>query len=77
MRERDGRTPEQIQAHIEWTQADPFWRSNVLSMGAVRKHWDKHTLRMQQEQAPRASPPTEPAGFAALRDYFGERSVGS
>ena len=78
MRTQDKRTPEQIAAHIEWSQRDSFWRTNCLSMSSVRQHWDMHTGQMadprrngravdlQPVQA-RASPLIEPAGFASVR----------
>lgn len=57
MRQQDGRALDEIEAHIRWTQGDPFWSGNVLSMAKVRKHWDTHTLRMASQGQSRASPP--------------------
>ncbi len=41
----DERTPERIERAIRWCQADPFWRSNILSMPKLRDHYP--ALRLQ------------------------------
>lgn len=46
--DRDGRTPEQIAWLIQWSQRDPFWRANVLSMPKLRQQFD--TLRLQAQR---------------------------
>lgn len=43
--EVDGRTPEQIQRAIDWSQRDQFWSTNILSMPKLREKYD--TLRGQ------------------------------
>lgn len=40
----DSRTEEEIGALIDWSQSDPFWHTNILSMGALRKQFDRLTL---------------------------------
>jgi hypothetical protein len=59
--ERDGRTPEQVYAAIDWCQQDAFWRSNILSPGKLRAKYDQLRLRAstQHEQA-------QPKGLATL-----------
>ena len=47
MLRRDQRTAEEIQTLINWCQADSFWRANILSMGALRKHFDQLTVKMK------------------------------
>jgi hypothetical protein len=47
MRTQDGRSAEDILAHIEWCQRDSFWRANCLSMPALRRHFDQLTLQMR------------------------------
>lgn len=37
LQERDGRTSEQIEAIVRWSQADEFWRGNILSMPKLRE----------------------------------------
>lgn len=41
IRERDKKTDVQIKYLIKWTQADEFWRTNILSPGKLRKQWDQ------------------------------------
>ena len=48
MLRRDRRTEQQIRQLIEWSQGDPFWRANVLSMGKVREKFDQLSLKSQQ-----------------------------
>lgn len=51
----DGRTVEQVIKAIDWCQADPFWRGNILSMPKLRKQYE--TLRRHaQRPNGRASP---------------------
>jgi hypothetical protein len=45
--DRDGRTVEQVEQVIDWSQADAFWRSNVLSMPKLREQFDQLTLKMK------------------------------
>jgi len=45
MLQRDGRTPEQIEAVIRWARADPFWCANILSAESLRQRFD--TLELQ------------------------------
>jgi hypothetical protein len=48
MRDRDGRTIEQIRALFERVQRDSFWRVNVLSPDKLREKWDDLNLRLQE-----------------------------
>ncbi len=45
----DHRTPEAISEIITWSQADPFWLTNILSMSKLRKQFDALTLRKNQK----------------------------
>lgn len=45
LRDIDGHTCEEIRYLIRFSQADQFWHTNVLSMAALRKYWDR--LEMQ------------------------------
>jgi hypothetical protein len=40
----DQRTPQQVETIIRWSQADPFWRANILSMAKLRKQFDRLRL---------------------------------
>lgn len=44
----DRRPPEEVRAVILFAQSDPFWKTNILSVGKLRKQYD--TLKMQMEQ---------------------------
>jgi hypothetical protein len=44
----DKRTPEQINAIIEFSQKDLFWKSNILSAGKLREKFD--TLLLQKDR---------------------------
>ena len=48
----DGRGPERVEAVIRWCQGDSFWQNNILSPAALRKHFDRLELQMQQRPAP-------------------------
>ena len=45
MIERDKREPSKIKNLIDWSQQNDFWRTNILSANALRKHYDR--LRLQ------------------------------
>jgi len=42
------RDPERIEAVWRFCQSDPFWQSTILSPAALRKHFDRLELKMQQ-----------------------------
>lgn len=56
MLDRDGRSEAEVDAVVAWAQADEFWRANVLSMGAVRKQFDRLTLQMRRGHSPSRHP---------------------
>jgi hypothetical protein len=58
----DGRTVEQVIKAIDWSQADGFWRSNVLSMPKLREKYDQLRLAAQRPNG-RASPLIEVNGM--------------
>jgi hypothetical protein len=41
----DKRDPQDIKELICWSQSDPFWKSNILSPGKLRKQYDRLTLQ--------------------------------
>jgi hypothetical protein len=45
----DNRTPDDIQAVIDWCQDDDFWKINILSTDKLRKQFDKLYLKMTQK----------------------------
>jgi hypothetical protein len=45
LREKDGKSAEDIEAVIRYSQNDKFWQSNILSMGTLREKWDRLWLK--------------------------------
>ena len=45
MREKDKRSPEDIEFLIRWSQEDEFWKGNILSMSKLRKQFDRLLLQ--------------------------------
>ncbi|MCW2165781.1 hypothetical protein B0I12_002946 [Microbacterium hydrothermale] len=72
MLDRDGRTVEQIENAIRWCQADPFWRSNILSAAKLREKYDQLRLAAQRDQAPRR--PTRLTPEERARQTYAELS---
>lgn len=48
MRERDGRTDQEIRDLFTWLQSDDFWPTVVLSPDSLRKSWDKITAKRRR-----------------------------
>ncbi|MGW3072328.1 hypothetical protein [Kitasatospora sp. NPDC001132] len=48
MLDKDGIALDDILGAIRWSQADEFWRSNVLSMPTLRKQYDRLRLAAQR-----------------------------
>lgn len=65
----DKRSPESIYRAIEWSQANDFWRSNILSPDALRKQFDRMRLQAKRDRA------KQPRGLAAVAEFL-ERSGG-
>jgi uncharacterized protein YdaU (DUF1376 family) len=56
----DGRTPEEVEAVIDWCQRDAFWCSNILSTKKLREKFDQLTAKMnprKQAKSPGGHPP--------------------
>jgi len=53
MVEQDKRTLEEIDKVIEWSQKDDFWKTNILSMGKLRKQFDQLTMKMNLTKKPK------------------------
>jgi len=48
--DKDGRTPDQIRAAIDFATNDEFWRSNILSASKLRTQYDQLRLKAQQQK---------------------------
>jgi len=64
LRERDGRTPEQIEAIIRFSQVDSFWKGNILSMPKLREKWDQLFMKAKKDDQ-----------FSGIKDWLKEEQV--
>lgn len=55
MRERDGRTVEQIRYLITWTAGHHFWSGVILSPAKLRAKWDQLAKQVKQQRQPARS----------------------
>ena len=58
----DGKTFQQIEAAVMWSQADSFWSSNIHSPAALRKQYEKMRLQAQRNKTSK--------GVDVVRDYI-------
>ena len=58
----DGRTPEEVEAVIDWCQRDAFWCSNILSTKKLREKYDQLTAKMNPRKQAK-SPGGHPSWF--------------
>jgi len=67
---RDNRTPAAIRELIEFSQADPFWHPNILSMGKLREKFDRLWLKCKgsPKQGPVPGPVPVPKRRSELSD---------
>lgn len=49
LRERDGRSREQIAVLFRWANEHSFWAANILSPGTLRHQWDKLVIQRNRE----------------------------
>lgn len=57
MRERDGRSVEQIRYLISWTARHSFWSGVVLSPKKLRDKWDQLAKQVRQQRQPSRQTP--------------------
>jgi hypothetical protein len=55
LHEKDAHSWADITAMVEWCQADPFWRSNILSGEKLREKWDQLAAKKAQPARPMRS----------------------
>ena len=48
--DKDGRPEDKVHAAIDWCQDSEFWRSNIMSVPALRKQYERLRLQAQKEQ---------------------------
>jgi len=61
LREADGRSSEEIEAIIRFSQTDDFWKSNILSMPKLRKQFPQLFLKAKKSDK-----------FAGIREWLEE-----
>ena len=65
MVEQDGRSIEQVEKAVKWSQGHEFWRTCILSMGKLREKYDQ--MRLQASQATASEPENRAAKVYDLR----------
>lgn len=55
----DGKTWEQIEWLLAWSQHDPFWRANILSGAKFRQKWNQLLAQASKEQPKLSAPLTD------------------
>ena len=80
LHERDGHSWEEINAMVDWCQADSFWKSNILSGDKLREKWDQLAAKKANGSVDgydvrygRARLPS-PEEYEQEDDPFGERT---
>jgi hypothetical protein len=76
--DRDGREEADVARVIEWCQADPFWRANVMSMPTLRKQYDRLWLQAQRGNGHGPTPERrerDRQGHAALKRLLGQEAA--
>jgi hypothetical protein len=72
--DKDGRTVDQILRAIDWCQADPFWRANVLSLPKLRERYDQLRLKATAERE-QARQRVENARKADPTQHYADRNI--
>ena len=73
--DRDDRTEAQVEAIIRWSQADEFWRSNVLSMPTLRRQFDRLRLARNADLEKRRGQVARPGNLGVLRDLHRDEAA--
>jgi len=68
----DNRTPDEIEAVIDWCQQDSFWDSNILSTQKLRKQFDRLWIEMQKKKGLNATSPTMAHNQQAIGQFISE-----
>jgi len=67
---------EEILSLIEWSQVDPFWKTNILSMGKFRKQWNQltaHRSRGGEHGQTKQTALDSVAGYAKRQHLFDKK----
>lgn len=66
----DHRSPEEVEAVIRFAQADPFWKTNILSVEKLRKQYDQLNAKRRQRASPDKSYRESMISEAQERDEY-------
>ena len=66
----DHRPPEEVEAVIRFAQADPFWKTNILSVEKLRKQYDQLNAKRHQRASPDISYRESMISEAQERDEY-------
>jgi len=67
----DGREPDKAANLIRWSQANPFWRKNILSMPTFREKYDQLRLAALEDWDKNKSAPITPDGGINVEAILG------
>ncbi|WP_433595153.1 hypothetical protein [Lysinibacillus xylanilyticus] len=68
MMEQDSRTVEQIEYLIDWSQANPFWKSNILSTKKLREKATTLIRQIKADKAKEARPKAPTSNYRKGRE---------
>ena len=68
MIDNDNRSLAESVALIQWCQADPFWKSNVMSMPKFREKFDTMRLQRASKTVPSSKPVSSVEDVVARRE---------
>ncbi len=69
--DKDGVSPDEVSAAIQWATSHAFWRANIMSMPKLREKFD--TLRMQARRERESGKGRSDAVKQGLMEMAGER----
>lgn len=70
----DGRSYEQIEAAIKWSQNDSFWVSNIQSPGSLRAKYDQ--MRLQAQRGQKQSAVTKTLNWLTNINWDEQKEIG-
>ena len=72
----DKRTPDDIQAVIDWSQDDNFWQINILSTKTLREQFDRLYLKMTHERVKDGAKKDDSGHSNSFVQYLREKADG-
>lgn len=72
IRERDGRTTDEIRSLFAWANGHDFWKTNILSPVKLREQWDKLTIQRNSKPSTK-----NVSGRKTISDYQSDLRTGN